>query len=133
MVTVDTEALPARAEHSHVGRLIWGRYREGSAGITEIARLAQDASFPFLFFLEMASASEQPVVFQRVAQFLQDSGQDIELHFHPEILGRSFWRERGARMSTTRQDLYARDTAHHTLEFAAECFSADAAGPKRIR
>jgi hypothetical protein len=103
--------------------LIWGRYPEGVAGIAEIVAASRLAGVPFLFFLEMAGAQRQAEEFRQVADYLKSHGQDIELHFHPEILGRSFWRRRGVELVGMRQDLFTRDAAHKTISVAVDTFA----------
>jgi hypothetical protein len=122
LITVDAEALPKRAADSHVERLIWGRYPDGVAGIAELVAVSRLAEAPFLFFLEAAGAHRQPEEFRRVADYLSSHGQGIELHFHPEILGRNFWKQRGVELAGLRQDLFTRDAALKTLGFAVDTF-----------
>jgi hypothetical protein len=122
LITVDTEALPKRAPDSHVERLIWGRCPEGVAGIAELVAVSRWLGAPFLFFLDAAGAYSQPEKFREVASYLRGHGQDVELHFHPEILGRGFWKRHGVELVGIRQDLFSRDIAFKTLEVAVDTF-----------
>lgn len=124
LITVDTEALPARAETAHVERLIWGRFETGRAGIKEMVSISEDLGVPFLFFLEIAGMVHSPAEMREVAAFLYRAGQDVELHFHPEILGKAFWRKMGIELASLRQDLFSESEAIGTLRWAHKTFQA---------
>jgi len=124
LVTIDVEALPARASEDHIERLIWGRHPEGTAGISEICDSLEDAGGKGLFFLEVAGSVENLAAYREINAFLTRRGHAVEWHYHPEILGRDFWRERGAKATTMRQDLFDKADADLILDFGLSQFRA---------
>ena len=49
LITVDTEALPNRAETDHVRRLIWGEHANGTAGVREMCAVGTSSAFIMSF------------------------------------------------------------------------------------
>lgn len=93
MLTVDTEALPNRAEKEHVRRLILGIHGEHRAGVREMANIAGEFGAAMIFFLDLCGALSFREELGDVARWLDSHGQDVQLHTHPEYLPESFWRE----------------------------------------
>ena len=52
MLTVDTEALPNRAPDNHVDRLMWGRHENGTAGVAQMAEIANEFGSHMVFFVD---------------------------------------------------------------------------------
>ena len=94
LLTVDVEALPARAPSDHVDRLVWGRHEAGTGGIAELCDIADAARAPMVFFTDMVEEELYPGRMTEAARYLAGRGQDVQLHTHPELLGAAFWRER---------------------------------------
>lgn len=122
LVTVDVEALPARARRDHVQRLIWGEHPRGRAGIAEICDLVEEFGGVALFFLEVAGSLYDLASYREINSYLTRRGHLVEWHYHPEILGKSFWRQCGATGSTLRQDLFDADDANLILKWGLEQF-----------
>ncbi|HZG22271.1 MAG TPA: polysaccharide deacetylase [Herbaspirillum sp.] len=95
MLTVDTEALPARAAVDHVRRLVWGEHVAGRAGIREMCAIGTEFSAPHVFFVDMCGDQLYPGEMAEVVRWLDGQGQDVQLHLHPEILPASFWEQHG--------------------------------------
>lgn len=95
LITVDTEALPKRAETDHVNRLIWGRYPQGNAGIAEMCAIGDEFGVKHVFFVDMCGAYAQLDETVDVVRWLDQQGQDVQLHTHPEYLPKEFWAEHG--------------------------------------
>lgn len=115
IITVDTEALPARASEDHVERLIWGNFANGSAGIKDICDIVEDAGGKAVFFLDVAGSFNQLAEYREVNSFLERRGHAVEWHYHPEILGKAFWKQHGVTATSTRQDLYNKHDADIVL------------------
>ncbi len=92
MLTVDVEALPKRASDDHVQRLMWGRHANGTAGIAELVSTADDFAAPHVFFVDLCGAHDRSDEVFDVIRWLDQSGQDVQLHAHPECLPDAFWR-----------------------------------------
>jgi hypothetical protein len=101
LLTVDTEALPKRAEADHVQRLIWGRHEAGTAGISEISSIGADFDVRHMFFVDMCASARFPAEMTEVVRWLDAAGQDVQLHLHPETLPKSFWSDHGLDTSPT--------------------------------
>ncbi|WP_254598493.1 polysaccharide deacetylase [Achromobacter piechaudii] len=96
MLTVDTEALPKRAEADHVRRLIWGSHASGEAGIRQLSDLGNEFGVKHVFFVDLCGAYGRMEEMREVVRWLNhDASQDVQLHAHPEVLPQSFWREHG--------------------------------------
>jgi hypothetical protein len=90
MLTVDTEALPKRAEQEHVNRLIWGMHGNCSAGIREMCGVASDFGAKLTFFVDACGAYAELDQMAKVVRWLDEEGQDVQLHAHPEYLPEQF-------------------------------------------
>jgi hypothetical protein len=93
ILTVDTEALPKRASSNHVENLIWGRHPKGTAGIQEMCSIGDEFTVKHVFFLDMCGSYAYENEITDVIRYLDSSGQDIQLHAHPEYLPKEFWIE----------------------------------------
>ena len=91
LLTVDTEALPKRAEADHVTRLIWGEHDKGTAGVREMCAIGNEFGAKHVFFVDMCGAYARREEIRQVMAWLHRDGQDVELHVHPEYLPNSFW------------------------------------------
>lgn len=122
LITVDTEALPARASDNHVEKLIWGKFENGRAGIIEICDVVEEFGGKGVFFLDVAGSFNNLAAYRKVNSYLERRGHMVEWHYHPEIMGRAFWMERGASGKTMRQDLYDAHDANVILSAGLEQF-----------
>ncbi|MBX7033081.1 polysaccharide deacetylase, partial [Alcaligenes faecalis] len=95
MITVDTEALPKRASDDHVNRLIWGRFPKGTAGVAEMCKIGDEFGVKHVFFTDLCGAYSRLDELKEVVHWLDEQGQDVQLHTHPEYLPDSFWKEHG--------------------------------------
>lgn len=91
ILTVDTEALPKRAAHNHVNHLIWGAFSNGSAGIREICSIGDEFRAKHVFFVDCCGAFDYLEEMCAVIRWLDQIGQDVQLHAHPEVLPQTFW------------------------------------------
>ena len=92
ILTNDTEALPNRAKDDHVKRLMWGEHENGTAGVREMASIAREFNGKITFFVDICGALNRQDEVLEVARWLNENGQDVELHLHPEYLPDSFWK-----------------------------------------
>ena len=92
ILTNDTEALPNRAKDDHVKRLMWGEHENGTAGVREMASIAREFNGKITFFVDICGALNRQNEVLEVARWLNENGQDVELHLHPEYLPDSFWK-----------------------------------------
>src|SRR5690606_22863450 len=95
LLTVDTEALPKRALMDHVGRLIWGSYDAGTAGISEMCQIGSEFGAKHVFFVDLCATLDQQAQMLDAVRWLDQQGQDVQLHAHPETLPKSFWVKHG--------------------------------------
>src|SRR5690606_35005400 len=95
LISVDTEALPRRASHDHVKRLMWGQHEAGTAGIREMSLIGDEFGVKHVFFVDMCGAYDYLNEVEKVVQWLDNAGQDVQLHTHPEYLPKSFWDAHG--------------------------------------
>ena len=93
LLTVDTEALPKRAVTDHVRRLIWGEHENGTAGVREMSAIGDEFGAKHVFFVDMCGAYARREEIRGVISWLDQAGQDVQLHAHPEYLPGSFWKE----------------------------------------
>ncbi len=91
LLTVDTEALPKRAVTDHVKRLIWGEHDNGTAGVREMSAIGDEFGAKHVFFVDMCGAYARREEIRAVIHWLDQAGQDVQLHAHPEYLPDSFW------------------------------------------
>lgn len=122
LITIDTEALPARASDNHVEKLIWGQFDNGRAGIIEICDVIEEFGGKGLFFLDVAGSFNNLAAYREVNSYLERRGHMVEWHYHPEIMGKAYWMERGASGTTMRQDLYDAQDANIILSAGLEQF-----------
>ena len=121
LLTVDTEALPRRADSDHVRRLIWGEHETGTAGIREICSIGADHNVRHTFFVDMCATARFPDEMREVVRWLDVAGQDVQLHLHPETLPENFWRERGFDVSPMYMNEYVgQDRAALLLRYFGE-------------
>lgn len=92
VLTVDTEALPNRAEMDHVNRLILGRHGCHEAGVRDMARIGAEFGISLIFFIDICGAYSRLDELREIASWLHTHGQDVQLHAHPEYLPYTFWR-----------------------------------------
>ncbi|HNK15195.1 MAG TPA: hypothetical protein PLZ20_11545 [Nitrospira sp.] len=109
LLTVDTEALPKRASHDHVRRLIWGVHDNGSAGIREMCSLGDEFKARHVFFVDLCGAYPYLEKMREVVGWLDGQGQDVQLHTHPEYLPEEFWSEHGLDSRPQYMNQYADD------------------------
>ncbi len=95
MLTVDTEALPKRAPGNHVKRLIWGEHVTGTAGIREMCAIGDEFNAKHIFFVDLCGAYIYRDEMHEVVRWLDNEGQDVQLHTHPEYLPDEFWVQHG--------------------------------------
>ena len=116
MLTVDTEALPKRAEQDHVKRLIWGGHERGSAGIREMCSVAGEFNAKLTFFVDACGAYDHLDEMAEVVCWLDEAGQDVQLHAHPEYLPEQFWQEHGFKYRPRFLNQYGADKAAFTIK-----------------
>ncbi len=91
LLTVDTQALPKRAATDHVKRLIWGEHDGGVAGVREMSAIGDEFGAKHVFFVDMCGAYARREEIREVIAWLDQAGQDVQLHVHPEYLPNDFW------------------------------------------
>ena len=106
ILTNDTEALPNRARDNHVRRLMWGEHENGVAGVKEMTSVVKEFNGKITYFVDICGAYDRKSEVLDVAKWLNDKGQDVELHMHPEYLPDSFWDNTGYRLKPKLMNLY---------------------------
>ena len=106
LLTNDTEALPNRAKDNHVKRLMWGEHENGTAGVREMTSVVKEFNGKITYFVDICGAMDRKAEVLEVAKWLNDNGQDVELHLHPEYLPDEFWEGTGYRLNPRFMNLY---------------------------
>ena len=109
IITVDTEALPKRAVTDHVRRLIWGEHENGTAGVREMCAVGDEFGVKHVFFVDMCGAYARRDEMGSVIRWLDEAGQDVQLHAHPEYLPEDFWPEHNFKYRPRFMNQYADD------------------------
>lgn len=125
ILTVDTEALPKRAPGDHVNRLIWGRHARGTAGIREMCAIGDEYNAKHVFFVDICGAYAYREEMHEVIRWLDQAGQDVQLHAHPEYLPNEFWPQHGLTSKPQYMNQYT-DAAR--AEFVLKHFGAEISG-----
>ncbi len=125
ILTVDTEALPKRAPSNHVKRLIWGEHTAGTAGIREMCSIGHEFNAKHIFFVDLCGAYAYQDEMHEVIRWLDNDGQDVQLHTHPEYLPDEFWREHGLDRRPQYMNQYTDDAR---AEFVIKHFSKEISG-----
>jgi hypothetical protein len=89
-LSVDVEALPHRAPANHVDRLIYGRFDGVEQGLPAELRLFEELGVPATFYLEVGECAvhgDGPVL--DAGRLIRDTGFDLQLHLHSEVLVRA--------------------------------------------
>ena len=86
MLTVDTEAQPARTARDPLEHLIWGRVEGVEAGIGRMMDVADGHGARLVFFLDYAEIDLYGDGLRDVAREIARRGHEVQLHFHPEFM-----------------------------------------------
>lgn len=119
LITNDTEALPNRATEDHVRRLMWGEHDNGVAGVREMTSIVKEFNGKITFFIDMCGALDRKTEVLDVARWLDENGQDVELHLHPEYLPQDYWSNLGFRSKPVWINQYEevdRDRLRHLIK-----------------
>ena len=122
LLTVDTEALPKRAPGDHVKRLVWGEHETGTAGIREMCTIGDEFSAKHIFFVDLCGAHAYGDEMREVVRWLDNQGQDVELHTHPEYLPDEFWSRHGLDRRPQYMNQYTEDSR---AEFVVKHFAGE--------
>lgn len=109
LLTVDSEALPKRADRDHVRRLIWGEHDKGTAGVREMCAVGDEFGAKHVFFVDMCGAYTLRDEMCSVIRWLDNAGQDVQLHAHPEYLPEDFWPQHNFKYRPRFMNQYADD------------------------
>ena len=104
-VDVETGTLGRLADSDHVERLIYGKFGNQSAGITEMMDIADEVGVKISFFVDVFLIYKFPNQIIEVIQDIDSRGHDVQLHMHPSfnstnwevIENSSEWVESGAK------------------------------------
>lgn len=125
LLTVDTEALPKRAAKEHVKRLMWGEHAKGTAGIREMAAIGDEFGAKHIYFVDLCGAYTHLDEVSEVIRWLDEAGQDVQLHTHPEYLPKCFWEEHGYAIRPRLMNLYVDgDRATFVIQHFSDLLSA---------
>lgn len=123
LLTVDTEALPRRAEQDHVRRLIWGEHDKGTAGIREMCAAADEVGGKLVFFVDACGVYARLDELAEVVRWLDSAGHDVQLHTHPEYLPESFWMDHGFSYRPRFLNQYSAQKALFTIKYFSKLLS----------
>lgn len=91
IITIDVEAQPGRATESHIERLIYGRFADRSWGIGKMFDIADRYGIQLTCFFDFSEDALHGRRWLNVAKFIQARGHDLQLHLHPEFMGKDVW------------------------------------------
>ncbi len=123
MLTVDVEALPRRASKDHVSRLIWGEHDKGTAGVREMCSIADEVNARHICFVDACGAYAYRDEISHVIHWLNQAGQDVQLHAHPEYLPQEFWSSHGYDYQPRFMNQYDDGKAEFTIRFFSKLMS----------
>ncbi|HNI68002.1 MAG TPA: hypothetical protein PKV55_08180 [Nitrospira sp.] len=103
-----------------MNRLIWGKHERGTAGISEMCAIGDEFGVKHVFFVDMCGAYRYPEEMRQVVCWLDQRGQDVQLHTHPEVLPKSFWTDNGVEYRPEDMNDYSNDA---WAEFVISHFS----------
>ncbi|MBL8474340.1 MAG: hypothetical protein KF778_17065 [Rhodocyclaceae bacterium] len=125
ILSVDTEALPHRASADHVNRLVWGKHEKGTAGVREMSAIGKEFNARHIFFVDLCGAHAYRDQMRDVIRWLDQQGEDVQLHAHPEYLPEQFWTQHGLDQKPKYMNQYASDArAEFVIRHFAEEISA---------
>ncbi len=90
-LSFDVEALPGRAPHDPVERLIWGRYDGQEFGIRRICAILKQYGIKGNFLIDFSACllyGDKPV--RDVVEFLLSEGHELHVHLHSEWVVRKW-------------------------------------------
>ncbi len=132
LLTVDTEALPKRAAQDHVQRLIWGKSSTGTAGIEQMCAIGDTFGAKHTFFVDMCATYEKyHDEVCHVVQWLEEQGQDVQLHMHPEYLPQSFWEKANLPTRPKLMNTYEYPKALYAINFFSKLMAETKQSPVR--
>lgn len=123
MLTVDTEALPHRASDEHVKRLVWGEHEAGTAGVREMCAAGNEVGAKHIFFVDFCGAFNRQDEIREVIRWLDQDGQDVQLHIHPEYLPPDFWPQHGLKDKPRYLNQYDYKKAEFTIGYFSKMIS----------
>ena len=86
ILTVDAEALPARAADHHVDRLIYGRIGGAQWGIGRMMDIADKHHVRLTFFLDFAEKELYGDEIMEAGKYIVSRGHDLQVHCHCDLL-----------------------------------------------
>lgn len=128
LMTVDVEALPARAHSRHVQELIWGDFGPDAGspmGVGEMLRMSRETGVPFAYFLDLAEVDLYGQDLIDVGHRIKAEGGDLQLHLHAELLSDEFWAPYGLRAPGIRPYFYEAPHAEAVIAHFVALFKAE--------
>lgn len=96
LITIDVEALPARASAMHVDRLIYGRFAgHQEIGIRQMMDEAEKNNQPLTFFFDYCEYDCYGETYLDIAREISTRGHSLQLHAHPELMSEETWHRFG--------------------------------------
>ena len=113
LITIDVEAQTARAENSHVEKLIYGKFPEKApAGIVEMMEIANRAKEKlnlFVDFCEEGLYGKEILI--KITKDIIKMGHDVQAHCHPATLGKKFWNSKLQKNPSDMQNRFDKKTS----------------------
>ena len=129
LVTIDTEAQPARAPEDHVKKLILGDYETGNFGILRMMDIADSQDVKLVFFFDYAEYDLWGEELLDAAREIDRRGHDLQLHIHPEFVSKKRFEAFGSAKRVKFPDMnddVAKKLADHILDLHSRCTSKPA-------
>lgn len=109
VISVDVEALPARAPSDHVNRLIWGLFGDIQGGMGAMMSIAERHNVALTAYLDFCGTHLYGDPLLAVGRIIHGRGHDVQLHAHPDYLPKEFW---ASHQLTPHRNLNSFDHAH---------------------
>jgi hypothetical protein len=124
IVTIDTEAQPARAAGDHVKKLIIGDYGDDNFGILRMMDIADANGIKLVFFFDYAEYDLWGEELLDAAREIDRRGHDLQLHIHPEFISAERFAKFGAERKVKfadMQDQVAGRLVDYILDLHGQC------------
>lgn len=107
VITIDTEALTARAEEDHVKRLIWGEHKGSEYGLRRMMDIADKYGAKLTSFLDFPEYAHYGEDILDVGREILHRGHDVQIHMHPDMFTMDFLRQHHVKMikKSSQQDI----------------------------
>lgn len=121
LITVDVEALPARAACDHVSRLVYGSFGgHPPMGLREMMAEAEKRAMQLTCFFDYCEYDRYGEPYLDVAREIAARGHELQLHAHPEVMRPETWARLGLDKPETPLDRFSEAHAERLFDWLLE-------------